>query len=40
MDITVYLLTEKKILSSTEVNRKTVYDNLSTEMVFMLLQKI
>lgn len=40
MGITVYLLKLKKILSSTEVNRKTLYDHLSTEMSCMLLQNI
>lgn len=41
MGITVYLLRQqKKILSSSEVNRKTVYDHLSTERPSMFLRKI
>lgn len=40
MNITVFLLMQKKILSSTEVNRNTVYDHLSKEMSSMILQKI
>lgn len=31
---------QKKILNSTEINSKTVYDHFSTEMLPILLQKV